>query len=214
MKIFDISMQLGEDTFIYGNHTEDSPQINFVYSVNDTVRQTRMWFDLHTGTHMDAQKHMMKDGSTIDQFQLENGFNWCKVFDMTHVTNGITRNDIKDLGIEKGDFVIFKTKNSFVNEFKDDFIYVDQSASEYLVEQQIKGLGVDGLSIERSQEGFPTHLNIMKAEIVILEGLRLKEVEPGKYFLVCLPLKVANGDASPVRAVLIEKDDWKEYINQ
>lgn len=214
MKMIDISMTLGEDIFIYGNHTEDKPKVNFVYSENDTVRQTRMWFDFHTGTHMDAQKHMMKDGTTIDTFTLENGFSRCKVFDVTHIENAITLDDVKKLDIEEGDFVLFKTRNSYINAFEDDFVFVNKDAAKYLVEKKIKGVGTDGLSVERSQEGFPTHLSLMKADIVILEGLRLMEVEEGSYFLICFPLKVANGDASPVRAVLAKADELKKYVEK
>ena len=161
---------------------------------------------------MDAQRHMMKDGSTIEEFELEKGLTWCKVFDLTNVHNTITLSDVEKLDIQEDDFVIFKTKNSFVNEFRDDFVYVSEDASSYLVDRKVKGLGVDGLSIERDQAGFPTHFNLMKSNIVILEGLRLKEVTKGKYFLVTLPLKVANSDASPVRAILIEEKEVKEYF--
>jgi len=81
---------------------------------------------------------------------------------------------------------------------------VTESAAKYLAEKQIKGVGVDALGIERDQAGHPTHKTLMNHNIVILEGLRLKDIVPQSYILIALPLKFEGLDGSPVRAVLLE----------
>jgi hypothetical protein len=62
---------------------------------------------------------------------------------------------------------------------------------------------IDALGIERSQPNHDTHKILLGAEIVILEGLRLKEVEEGEYLLVAAPINVVGAEAAPVRAILI-----------
>jgi arylformamidase len=106
--------------------------------------------------------------------------------------------------IQEDDFLLFKTKNSFKEEFINDFVFLSQDASAYLANKKIKGVGTDGLGIERSQEGHPTHKNLLSKNIVIIEGLRLKDVPEGTYQLICLPLKIDNVEASLARAILIK----------
>jgi arylformamidase len=86
-------------------------------------------------------------------------------------------------------------------------VYVRQDAAEYLAEIGIRGVAIDGLGIERAQPEYPTHRSLMRKDIYIVEGLRLKEIEPGEYFMVIAPLKMEGIDAAPARALLI--GDWK-----
>jgi kynurenine formamidase len=77
-------------------------------------------------------------------------------------------------------------------------------AAEYLVEIGVETVGVDYLSVEPFEDTeFHTHHTLLGADVVILEGLMLADVEPGEYFLVCLPLKLRGSDGSPARAILI-----------
>lgn len=76
----------------------------------------------------------------------------------------------------------------------------------------MRGVGIDSLGIERSQEGHPTHKTLFNNSIIIVEGLRLKEVVEGEYFMVIAPLKLEGTDGSPARALLIDgfgRDDFK-----
>jgi len=116
----------------------------------------------------------------------------------------ITYEDIKNFQIETNDFVIFKTKNSLSEVFDYDFIYVDESAASYLAKKKVRGVGIDALGIERAQKNHPTHKILLSNDIIILEGLRLKSVPEDKYKLFCLPLKIAQVEALPVRAILIK----------
>ncbi|MNG35511.1 Kynurenine formamidase [compost metagenome] len=80
---------------------------------------------------------------------------------------------------------------------------MNEEAARYLIECGVRGIGVDGLGIERSQQGYPTHRQLFRNNIIIVEGLRLKAVQPGTYFLVVAPLKLIGVEAAPARAVLI-----------
>jgi len=97
-----------------------------------------------------------------------------------------------------------KTKNSFSDDFDYNFVYLSGDAAKYLVSKKIIGVGIDGLGIERNQPTYDTHKSLLSNKVMILEGLRLKEVLEGSYKLIILPLKIANVEASPARAILIE----------
>jgi arylformamidase len=95
-----------------------------------------------------------------------------------------------------------KTKNSYNDYFDFRFVFLDRSGAEYLRDVGVIGVGIDCLGIERDQPDHDTHKALLPSEIIILEGLRLKDIEEGSYILSALPLKILNGDGSPVRAVL------------
>lgn len=203
MKFYDVTAEVYEGMPVYKNKEEKQPKFQTV--TNGHVTETRLSLDLHTGTHVDAPLHMMNDGETMETIPLERLVRPVKLFDLTHVNDGITKEDIADLPIDKGDFILFKTSNSFDEAFNFEFIYVKEDAARYLAEKGIDGVGIDSLGIERAQEGHPTHRTLFQNDIIVMEGLRLKDVEAGEYFMVAAPLKVIGTDASPARVLLFEQ---------
>lgn len=202
MKMYDVTGTIHEGMTVYKNKPEKQPKMNRV--TNGYVTETRLEIDVHTGTHIDAPLHMVVDGDTFETISMENLVGQCKVLDLTDVENGISKVDLEKFDVEKGDFVLFKTKNSFEEEFNFDFIYLAQDGAEYLSQIGVRGVGIDTLGIERSQEGHPTHKSLFANEIIIIEGLRLKGIEQGEYFMVAAPLKLTGTDASPARVLLFE----------
>jgi len=203
--IYDISMAITPDMMVYKNRKEKKPlikQVNFFEKEGNY--ETEITFNLHTGTHIDYPLHMIENGLTSNTENLNVLMGKAKVFDLTHAVDKIDIADIKDFNIVENDFVIFKTKNSLSEEFDFNFIYLNEKAANYLADKKIRGVGIDGLGIERSQEGNPTHKILLSNNIIILEGLRLKSVEENEYELYCLPLKIKNVEASPVRAILFK----------
>ncbi|MDF2698892.1 MAG: kynB2 [Haloplasmataceae bacterium] len=206
MKIYDVSMNINENMMVYGNYQAKKPKyIVRADHSNSSHYETSITLDMHSGTHIDAPLHMIKDGQTIEAYKLEDFITPCIVLDLTNVLDRITKADLINKDIHKGDFLLLKTKNSYTNEFSKDFIFVEKSAAEYLVEKGIKGVGTDGLGIERSQPDHETHISLLSKGIIIIEGLRLKDIHEGEYILNALPLKIDNVEASPIRAILIEK---------
>ncbi|TXK89605.1 cyclase family protein, partial [Parageobacillus sp. SY1] len=104
----------------------------------------------------------------------------------------------------ENDFVLFKTKNSLEDAFNFEFIYVAEDAARYLADKKVRGVGIDALGIERSQPGHPTHKTLFSAGVIVIEGLRLKDVPEGSYFMVAAPLKLVGTDAAPARVILFE----------
>ena len=206
MRFYDVSMPIHADMPVYNNNTEKKPLITVErdFVEGQGVRETRLSINLHTGTHMDAPLHMIFGGSTTTQFNPEDFIVKAKVVDLTHAEDSITGEELKQIDIHSGDFLIFKTRNSFHEGFDKNFVFIEKSAAKYLVEKKVKGIGIDALGIERSQIGHPSHVALMQNGCLILEGLRLKDVPPGEYVLIAAPVKIKDVEAAPVRALLIE----------
>jgi arylformamidase len=202
MKIYDITAPVFEGMPVYKNKPEKQPK--FTKVTNAHVTESRIELDAHTGTHIDAPLHMINEGETFETISLEKLVGPAKVFDLTTVEDGITKADLENLDIQEGDFVLFKTRNSFEDEFNFEFIFLKEDGANYLAERKIRGIGIDALGVERSQPGHPTHKALFGADIIVIEGLRLKEVETGSYFMVAAPLKLIGTDASPARVLLFE----------
>jgi arylformamidase len=208
MKVYDISMMINEGMQVYKNKPEKKPKIATVQDFsNATCHESMVSMNVHTGTHLDANLHMFENGSTIESIPLDRLVGPARVFDVSHVQEAITKADLEPFNIQHDEWIILKTRNSFSEDFDFDFVYVRQDAAEYLAEIGIRGVAIDGLGIERAQPEYPTHRSLMRKDIYIVEGLRLKEIEPGEYFMVIAPLKMEGIDAAPARALLI--GDWK-----
>jgi arylformamidase len=203
MKIYDITVPIFEGMPVYKNKAEKQPKFNTV--TNAHVTESRMELDVHTGTHIDAPLHMINDGETFETIPLERLVRNVKVLDLMHVEDGIAKKDLEKADIQEHDFLLFKTKNSFDKEFNPEFIFLKEDGANYLAGLNIDGVGIDALGVERSQPNHPTHKALFAANILVIEGLMLAEVEEGSYFMVAAPLKLIGTDASPARVILMEE---------
>ena len=204
MKIYDISMAISREMPVYKGREEKRPILKIDNDFKSgSSYETRLEMNLHTGTHMDSPLHMIEGGKNLESIGLDKVITKCRVIDLTDVTEKISKINLEAKEIQKGDFILLKTKNSTENILEGDFIYLDKAGAEYLRDKKIKGVGIDSLGIERAQPGHDTHIMLFEAGIVILEGLRLDKVDEGEYFLFAAPLKIKGVEAAPVRAVLI-----------
>lgn len=104
MKMHDVTGAIYEGMTVYKNKPEKQPKLNTI--TNGYVTETRLDFDVHTGTHIDAPLHMVTDGDTFEMIPLDNLVGQCKVFDLTEVENGVAKADLEGFNIQKGDFKI------------------------------------------------------------------------------------------------------------
>jgi arylformamidase len=209
MKIIDISWPISKATTGYKDRSV--VDIQEIKNFNrDGVRETALHLSSHTGTHIDAPSHFLRDGKTIDEMSVDRFIGDCIVLDMTTCAERITRDCLMahDGDIVEGSIVLLRTANSDLNatdKFSPHFVYLEASGALYLAEKKIKAVGIDYLGIEHSQPGHPTHENLMHADVAIIEGLRLGHVQAGNYLFVGLPLNVIGVEAAPARAILIKK---------
>lgn len=161
----------------------------------------------HTGTHMDAPCHFIGGAAGIDEFPLEIGIGPARVVTVPSDRNAVGRDELEAAGVKPGERILLKTRNSKAEwhreEFTTEFVAVNASGAQYLAEHGASLIGVDYLSVGLFEgDGAETHRTLMSNGVWIVEGLDLSEVEDGEYDLVCLPLRIAGADGSPVRAAL------------
>jgi len=190
---------------VYKNKEEKRPVIKYERKIpKDSINESSMYMNLHTGTHIDAPYHVDDMGATIDVIDLNNLIIKCRVLDLTKIVGGITKEDLMNKNIKSGEFILLKTKNSFTEGFEPDFVYVEKSGAEYLAEKNIIGVAIDSFGIERAQPDHETHKILFNKGIIIIEGVRLKEIAEEEYFMCALPLKIKGVDGAPARIVLIK----------
>ena len=208
MKIYDISMEIREDMPVYKNKAEKKPELKITRTLKHGANESKLMLDSHIGTHADAFFHMLTNGKTIEKIPLEKFIGSCIVLDFTKAKGKITINDIKKNNnsnkIKKDDIVLLKTRKNPMKKFDYNFAYLEKTAAKFLKDKQVKLVGIDQLGIERAQPKHETHAILFRKNIPIIEGLELSKIKPGRYFFIGLPLKLKGGDASPIRAVLVE----------
>lgn len=160
----------------------------------------------HTGTHMDAPLHFIRGGKGIDKMPLDATVGRARVIEI-HDTESIKPEELAHHRIRRGERILFKTQNSLrcwkAKSFIEDFVFISKEAARFLGDRGVRVVGVDYLSVGGfKKDGIETHKTLLEAGIWIIEGLNLSGVKRGKYDLICLPLKLDEGDGAPARAIL------------
>ncbi len=128
-----------------------------------------------------------------------------RVIELT-TRKGVTPDDLAPFDLTEDVRLLIKTHNSKLwgsPEFHSDYIGVTEPAAQFLVEHGVKLLGVDYLSVEEFKKpGAPAHRTLLGAGTIVIEGLNLRDVEPGTYEMFCLPLSIVGADGAPARVVL------------
>lgn len=203
MKIFDISASLYNGMPAFPG--DPAPEIKKVLSLpNDPANVSVMSMGTHTGTHVDPPVHFIEGGRTIDRVPLDRLYGKAEVLDLTYVEKAIVADD---LTTSRSDILLFKTRNSDLwdrTEFSKDYVYLDESAARWLVDRRVKTIGIDYLSVGSFEGGADVHRILLGGDVVMIEGIDLRGIEPGEYTLACLPLKIRDGDGGPARAILIK----------
>lgn len=207
-RIIDISVPVYTGMVFYPGDSAVTVAPGKQIANGDVANLSNISLGSHTGTHVDAPYHFIDGENTVDNLNLDAMIGSARVLDLTGADEAITREALVDAGCSGARRVLFKTSNSSLwsqHEFRRDFVYLADDGADYLVEQGVVLAGNDYLSIEHyHSKTHYVHETLLKAGIIILEGVDLTGVEPGDYELACLPLKIRDGDGAPARVVLIE----------
>jgi arylformamidase len=203
-KIYDISMTIEESMQVWKSYEHKKPKITNVQNHDEgKPHESLLAMNVHTGTHVDAPLHMLAGGETIETIPLERLVGPARVLDLTHAKDFITKEDLEPFAIQRGERILLKTSSSFSEDFLLDFVFLREDGAKYLADIGVGLVATDALGIERAQAEYPTHRTLMRNDVIIVEGVRLKEVTAGNYTLVIAPLKLTGIDASPARAFLM-----------
>lgn len=216
MTIHDISVPLSAATVPWEGVTVPWAEQEFFVDIRRGDSVTGSWWKLntHAGTHIDSPTHFFPDAADVASTPWEPYLGRCVVVEVGDIGPFIRPEHLDALPELRGHRrVLFRTANSRDDlwgrdTFVTDYVSVAPEGADWLVEHGFILAGADYQGIERfGSEDALTHRTLLGAGCMILEGCDLRAVEAGEYQLICLPLRLVNGEGSPVRAILIDGDD-------
>src|SRR5919197_2089375 len=203
-ELIDVTVPIRSGMFVYAGNPGVLLERAASIATGATSNVSRLDFGVHTGTHLDAPVHFLEGGGGAETIPLDVLNGPCVVVDATSLSDDIDATALDRLSLPaagEAERLIFKTPNSRLwerSDFTRDFIRFVESGARRMVDAGVRLVGIDYLSIGDG----PAHQVFLSSGVVPLEGLDLREVEPGPYRLMCLALKIVGSDGAPARAVL------------
>jgi arylformamidase len=204
----DISVALDADLPAWPGSPGVLTKLRTAIAHGEDANVTQLSIDVHSGTHVDAPRHFSDDGETVEEIGLVPFVGPAFVLDTSSVKE-ITASVLDAAGMpEETERLLLRTANSlqpdmYQTPFDEDYAALTLDGAEWVAAKRLRLVGIDYLSIQRYSEPPDVHRVLLSAGIPILEGLRLAEVTPGAYQLICLPIRLANVEGAPARAILL-----------
>ncbi len=212
MQIFDVTIPLSSLTPVWEGDKGVTIQRSASLGPESDYNVSRIELGVHSGTHIDAPFHVIKNGKTVDAISLKKLIGSVEVVSIPDGVNVINDSVLKNLDTDyKSKKLILKTSNSRFWDhdpkvFRSDYVGIDTSAAEYLKSFQLDLLGIDFFSVSAYQDLQKPHEILLLNGVVLLENLDLRKVDPGMYDLFCLPLKLEGTDGAPARVILTHEN--------
>jgi kynurenine formamidase len=213
MKMFiDCSHVIEENMPVYPG--TEGPTLLQACTLEDVGFREKKWIMYsHTGTHMDAPAHMLAEGKTLDQFSVEKFMGRGMVVDVRECTEKeipLMRLQSYESILKKVDYVLIQTgweEYWGSEQYVGNFPALSIEAAKYLMKFNLKGIGVDAISIDlMDTETFPIHKILLENELVIIENLKNMSLLEGRFDFYAFPLNVKDADGSPIRAVAVVEE--------
>jgi arylformamidase len=205
-RLVDVSVLLAPGLPTYPGNPEFELTPVHRLAAGDSSNNSRLVMGTHTGTHVDAPRHFFDDRPGVESLPLELLIGRSRVIDLPH-RGGITEAHLAAAGLREDLRVLLRTPNSALwnshDGFHTEYTYLTERGAKFLVDQGVKVVGVDYLSVEQFKKaGAPAHHILLGNGVIIIEGLNLSEADAGQYEMYCLPLRVAGADGAPARVIL------------
>jgi arylformamidase len=205
MKLIDVTVPIDASLPNYPGNTPFTLEAIKRIARGDSSNVSTLHMSAHTGTHVDAPRHFFDDALGVDALPLEMMLGRTRVIEII-TRSGIGAEQLADLDLSDDVRILFKTSNSRLwgsPDFHTDYVGVTASGAEHLIAHGIRVVGVDYLSVEEFKKpGAPAHHVLLGGGAIVIEGLNLRDVDPGIYDMLCLPLRVVGADGAPARVVL------------
>jgi len=205
MKLIDVSVSIDSNLATYPGNTPFTLEAIQRRARGDSSNLSTLHVSAHAGTHVDAPRHFFDDGGGVEALPLEMLCGRTRVIELT-TRRSVTAEDLAPFDLLEDVRLLLKTHNSRLwgtPEFHTDFIGVTEGGARFLVDRGVKVLGIDYLSVEQYKTpGAPAHHVLLGGGTIVIEGLNLRDVDPGIYEMFCLPLPVVGSDGAPARVVL------------
>jgi arylformamidase len=205
MKLIDVSVPLDAKLASYPGNTPFSIEPVKRIASGDSSNVSTLHMSAHSGTHLDAPRHFFDSGAGTEALPLDILIGRTRVIELT-TRKAVTTDDLAPFNLAEDVRLLIKTANSRLwgtPEFHADYVGLSESAAKHLVGHGVKLVGVDYLSVEQFRTpGAPAHHALLGAGTIVIEGLDLRDVDPGVYDMFCLPLRIVGCDGAPARVVL------------
>jgi arylformamidase len=203
MEIYDISQVLREGVAVWPGDPQYQTRRIMTIQSGGSSNVSAVDMCVHTGTHIDAPRHLLDFGGDAASVPVDQCIGPVRVFSIS-VRECIRAADLIALDWQGVQRALFRTRSDIPhNGFDGTFVYFKEDAAEFLIQKEVLLVGIDAPSVDAFDSvSLPSHRILLNQGTVILEGIQLGNVRPGDYELICLPLKLAGLDGSPVRAIL------------
>jgi arylformamidase len=205
MKLIDVTVPLDANLPTYPGNTAFSLEATKRIARGESSNVSSLRMSAHAGTHVDAPRHFFDGAPGVEGLPLEMLLGRVRVIEVTS-RKGIGPDELSASDLSEDVRVLIKTHNSRLwgsPDFHPEYLGVTEAGARHLIEHGIKVIGVDYLSVEEFKKpGAPAHHVLLGGGAIVIEGLNLRDVEPGVYEMFCLPLRIVGADGAPARVVL------------
>ena len=208
LQVLDISITLGTEAPTYPGDAAFQRAVQSTLAEGAPYELSSLTMSAHAGTHIDAPSHVAAGGKALDAYPVRAFMLPALVVSVAAAT-AVRPEHLAGARLRKGDALLLQTDNSRSGRartptYSERYKYLSPQAAALCVARKAALVGIDYLSVDPPEaEGLPAHHILLDAGVLVLEGIDLAGVSPGRYLLACLPLKMAGAEASPVRAVLL-----------
>lgn len=203
-RLIDISPVVSERIGVWPGDAPYRHHESLAFAKGDNLTLGAMHSTFHVGAHADAPRHYVAGGASIGERDLDLYYGPCQVVEV-HVPAG-ARIGPADLGVDLACPRLLLKTGSFPSheDWAHDFNSLSPALVEHAASRGVRLVGIDTPSIDPFDDKvLESHRTVARHDMAVLEGLVLAHVQPGRYVLVALPLRLAGADASPVRAALL-----------
>jgi arylformamidase len=215
-KAVDLSHNLQNGMPVYPG--DPSPSFELYRSFEkDGVNLMKLLMGSHTGTHLDAPRHFIPNGIGIDQIPPSKliGETYVVDFSGKKIGSGITASDFRPIEKHIGPDDIVACYTGCSEHWEDssvrkNYTYLTKDAADYLVSKRVRAVGIDFLSVEKfGATEAVTHKTLLSSGILIIESLSnaLKRFLGQRVLIICMPIKLKDGDGAPSRVVAVPLND-------
>ncbi|GIK43248.1 MAG: kynurenine formamidase [Chloroflexota bacterium] len=204
-QFFDITRTINPFLAVWPGDMPFSAEVITAIKDGSSINLTTLTMSSHMGTHVDAPYHFLDDDLTMEQAPLEAYLGPATVVTVQRETGPLLPEDFPDLEWSQVQRLLVHSAASAkpLNQFPTEFVYPSPELAELMGQHGVVLFGSDAPSMDdMNSKTLPGHKALRRLHIAILEGLLLTGVPDGAYELIALPLKIAGGDGSPVRAIL------------
>jgi len=174
-------------------------------SIDGIAKLTTLTMSAHAGSHVDGPVHVIPGASGVNSIELDKLMGLARVCQLGEV-EAIDRSVLEELDLSGVTRLLLGTggqKQLTQGGFRSEYAYFTPEAAQYLIEQGLVLVAVKNLSVDQYDTNiYPIHRMLLNAGVVVAEGIDLNGVPAGDYELICLPLKIEDGDGAPARVIL------------